>query len=151
MPKFAILKNGVNESLIKSTQDKVSGYLSRLFEPHELVTVEGISAFTFGTVQIEVQVVPWHSEDVLVKVFSYVCQDVKLTHELAEELLRLNATTSFGSFGITFDSDVIFSYSLAGANLDFNEFAAAIQTVATIADDYDEKLKALRTYQTIWE
>jgi uncharacterized protein YjfI (DUF2170 family) len=148
MPKFAILKNGVNESLAASVQQKVTDYLGRLFEPYELVTVEGISAFTYGTVQIEVQVVAWHSEDVLVKVFSYVCEDVKLTQELAEELLRLNATTSFGSFGITFDGDVIFSYSLAGANLDFNEFAAAIQTVATIADDYDEKLKELRSYHT---
>jgi hypothetical protein len=75
------------------------------------------------------------------KVFSYVCEDVQFTKESAEELLRLNATTSFGSFGLTFDGDVIYSYSLAGANMDFNEFAAAIQTVATIADSYDEKIK----------
>ncbi len=148
MPKFAILKNGVNETLIKATQDKISGYLYRLFDAHELVNVEGMYAFTFGSVQIEVQVVPWHTEDVLVKVFSYVCEDVQLTKESAEELLRLNATTSFGSFGLTFDGDVIFSYSLAGANIDFNEFSAAIQTVATIADSYDERIKELRTYQS---
>ncbi len=148
MPKFAILKNGVNETLIKTTQEKISGYLNKLFDAHELVNVEGMYAFTFGSVQIEVQVVPWHTEDVLVKVFSYVCEDVQLTKEFAEELLRLNATTSFGNFGLTFDGDVIFSYSLAGANMDFNEFTAAIQTVATIADSYDEKIKELRSFQS---
>ena len=149
MPKFAILKNGVNEALIKATQEKISTYLQKLFDAHELVNVEGMHAFTFGSVQIEVQVVPWHTEDVLVKVFSYVCEDVRLTKEFAEELLRLNATTSFGSFGLTFDGDVIFSYSLAGANMDFNEFSAAIQTVATIADSYDEKIKELRSPQSV--
>jgi hypothetical protein len=142
MPKFALLKNGVNETLIKATQDKVAGYLTRLFDEQELVKVEGLFAFTYGTVQIEVQIIPWHSEDVLVKVFSYVAQEVTLSKELAEELLRLNATTSFGNFGITFDNTVIFSYSLAGANLDFNELSAAIQTVATIADEYDEKISS---------
>jgi hypothetical protein len=141
MPKFALLKDGVNESLIKATQDKIASYLSRLFDEQELVMVDGLYAFTFGTVQIEIQVIPWHSEDVLVKVFSYVAQDVTLSKEMAEELLRLNTTLSFGSFGITFDNAVIFSYSLAGANIDFNEFSAAIQTVATIADEYDEKIQ----------
>lgn len=142
MPKFALLKDGVNETLIKATQTKIASYLSRLFDEQELVIVDGLYAFTFGTVQIEVQVIPWHSEDVLVKVFSYLAQDVTLTKEMSEELLRLNSTLSFGSFGITFDNSVVFSYSLAGANIDFNEFSAAIQTVATIADEYDEKIQS---------
>ncbi len=148
MPKFALLKDGVNETLINATQNKVASYLSRLFDEQELVNIEGLYAFTYGTVQIEVQVLPWHSEDVLVKVFSYVAQEVTLTKELSEELLRLNATLSFGSFGITFDNAVIFSYSLAGTNIDFNEFSAAIQTVATIADEYDEKIQ-LQKVQSI--
>jgi NurA-like 5'-3' nuclease len=44
MPKFAILKNGVNEALIKATQEKISGYLHKLFDAHELVNVEGMHA-----------------------------------------------------------------------------------------------------------
>lgn len=142
MPKFALLKDGVNETLIKATQNKIASYLSRLFDAQELINVDGLYAFTFGTVQIEVQVIPWHSEDVLVKVFSYVAHDITMTKEMSEELLHLNSTLSFGSFGITFDNAVIFSYSLAGANIDFNEFSAAIQTVATIADEYDEKIQS---------
>jgi len=125
MPKFALLKNGVNEALIKATQDKIATYLSQLFDEQELVNVEGLYAFTHGTVQIEVQIIPWHAEDVLVKVFSYLAHDVNITKETAEELLHLNSTIPFGSFGITFDKAVLFSYSLAGANMDFNEFSAA--------------------------
>ncbi len=141
MPKFNILKNGVNEALLQTTHEKVAGYLKQIFEEHELVKVDELYSFTFGTVHIEIKVIPWHTADVLVNVFSYVAENVQLTREFAEELLRLNATTPFGSFGLTFDNSVIFSYSMAGAYLDFQEFLSAIQTVATIADNYDEKCK----------
>jgi uncharacterized protein YjfI (DUF2170 family) len=143
MPKFNILKNGVNEALLQNTHQKVDSYLQQIFEEHELVKIDGLYAFTFGTVQIEVKVVPWHSEDVLVSVFSYVAENVQLTKEFAEELLRLNATIPFGSFALTFDNSVIFSYSMPGAHLDLQEFISAIQTVATIADDYDEKCREM--------
>lgn len=143
MPKFNILKNGVNEALLQTTHEKVAAYLQQIFEEYELVKVNGLYSFTFGSVQIEVKVIPWHSEDVLVSIFSYVAENVQLTKEFAEELLRLNATTPFGSFGLTFDNSVIFSYSMGGSHLNFQEFLSAIQTVATIADSYDEKCKEM--------
>ena len=141
MPKFNIIKEGINEELLRSTDAKVSTYLSQIFYEHEFAKSDAIYSFAFGTVNVEIRVVPWHSEDVLVQVFSYLAEDVHMTQEIAEELLRLNANSPFGSFGLTFDGAVKYSYSLAGANLDFNEFLAAVQTVASIADDYDEKVK----------
>lgn len=144
MPNFAILKNGANDTLLRQTHDKVYTYLRQIFAEHELVKVDQLYSFTFGSVQIEIEVVSWHTEDVLVRIFSYVAEQAQVTKELTEELLRLNATTYFGSFGLTFDGSVVFSHSLAGANLDYNEFIAALQTVATIADDYDEKVKEFR-------
>lgn len=140
MPKFKALKEGTNEALLKATQEKVAKYLADIFEPDEYTKVDDIYSASFGTVNVEIRVVPWHTEDVLVEVFSYVAEDVELNAETAKELLRLNAMHSFGSFGITFDNTVVFNYTLAGANLDFNELMAAVQTVATVADDYDEKL-----------
>jgi hypothetical protein len=71
-----------------------------------------------------------------------LAEDINIDGKTAEELLRLNASMHFGSFGLTFDRAVIYSYSLAGANLDFNEFMAAVQTVATVADSYDEMFKS---------
>jgi hypothetical protein len=141
MPRFNIIKEGVNEELLRSTYAKIDQYLHQIFYEHEFAKSDGIYSFAFGTVNVEIRVVPWHSEDVLVQVFSYLAEEVNITQELAEELLRLNANSPFGGFGLTFDSAVKYSYSLAGANLDFNEFLAAVQTVASISDDYDEKIK----------
>ncbi|WP_051633226.1 YbjN domain-containing protein [Thermonema rossianum] len=141
MPKFKVLKEGVNEALIEKTHQKIQSFIQELFHEDEVITLDGTYSFTFGTVSVNVRVLPWHTEDVLVEVFSYVAEEIELTPSAMEELLRLNATTHFGAFGLTFDNSVIFSYSLAGANLDLNEFTAAVQTVATVADSYDELLK----------
>jgi hypothetical protein len=141
MPKFPVIKEGVNEALMKETQAKVEQYLRQIFDEEEFIQVEDLYAFTYGTVQIEIKVIPWHTEDVLVNVFSYLAENVNVNLSLAEELLRLNTTISFGSFGITFDNSVMYSYSLAGRNMDFSEFLAAIQTVATISDNYDERFQ----------
>ncbi|GIV40208.1 MAG: hypothetical protein KatS3mg033_2008 [Thermonema sp.] len=141
MPKFKVLKEGVNEALIEKTHQKIQSFIQKLFHEDEVITLDGTYSFTFGTVSVNVRVLPWHTEDVLVEVFSYVAEEIELTPSVMEELLRLNATTHFGAFGLTFDNSVIFSYSLAGANLDLNEFTAAVQTVATVADSYDELLK----------
>lgn len=143
MPKFPIIKEGVNEVLIQETQSKIEQYLSQIFDKNEITKVDSLYAFTFGTVQIEIKIIPWHAEDVLVNVFSYLAENVNFSQSLMEELLRLNATTSFGSFGVTIDNTVIYTYSLAGKNMDFSEFLAAIQTVAMIADSYDERFKGI--------
>lgn len=143
MPKFKILKSGVNEALIASTQEKVENYMNELFHEYEIVKIDDFYTFTFGSITVTVQVLPWHSEDVLVKVYSYLGdEDSALSAEMQEELLRMNANIPFGSFGITFEKQPIFSYSLAGANLDLNEFQAAVQMVAKTADEYSDLGKA---------
>lgn len=144
MPKFKILKSGVNEALIASTKQKIEGYMKDLFHDHEVIKIDDFYTFTFGSISVTVQVLPWHSEDILVKVYSYLGEEeVQLSADLSAELLRLNATIPFGSFGVTFEGQAVFSYSLAAANLDANEFQAAVQMVAKTADDYDEYVKGL--------
>jgi hypothetical protein len=144
MPKFNVLKNGINEALITSTQHKVEKYMSELFHDYEIVRIDDFYTFTFGSITVTVQVLPWHSEDVLVKVYAYLGdEDSEITSETMEELLRINANIPFGSFGVTFEKQPVFSYSLAGANLDLNEFQAAVQMVAKTADEYDEMIKGV--------
>jgi hypothetical protein len=139
MPKFKILKDGVNEALIASTQETVSKYMSELFHEYEIVKIDDFYTFTFGSVTVTVQVLPWHSEDVLVKVYAYLGdEDVEIDQETKDELLRANSNITFGGFGVTFEGQPIFSYSLAGKNLDLNEFQAAVQMVAKTADEYGE-------------
>lgn len=141
MPKFTVLKTGVNEDLINKTKEIVEGYMDQLFHDYEIVKIDDFYTFTFGTVTVTIQVLPWHSDDVLVKVYSYLAEDVEISSDLTEELLRLNANIPFGGFGLAFDGTVSFSYSLAGKNLDLNEFEAAVQMVAKTADEYDDLIQ----------
>ncbi len=142
MPKFNVLKSGVNESLLASVQQQVEKYMTELFHDYEIVKIDDFFTFTFGSITVTVQVLPWHSQDVLVKVYSYLGdEEAQLTQEMKDELLRMNANIPFGGFGLTFEGQPVFSYSLAGANLDLNEFQAAVQMVAKTADEYDESVK----------
>lgn len=144
MHKFAILKDGANDRLLMEVQGNVSRLLGCFFDKEDLTTVDGIASFTFGSATVQVQVVPWHMEDVLVRVFSYVVENVDpRSGELGEKLLRLNASAPMGAFSLVFDNTVMFSCSLPGSHLDPNELLAALQTVAAYADQYDDILKEM--------
>ena len=127
---------GVNEDLLKEVREKVKTYLKEMVD--DFVEVDGVLSFNYGSVTVNVEVVPWHKEDVLVKVFSYLSENVRLSNDLMKTLLGLNTHLPLGAFAVGLEDSVIYRYSLAGANLDFNELAAAIHTVATVADSYDE-------------
>ena len=139
MPKFKKLIPGENQELKDAVNAKLDGYIKDLFYDDEIIKLDDMFSFSFGSVSVNILIRPWHTEDVLVDVFSYIAEDVELSREELDELLRLNATIPFGSFGISMENSVKFSYTLAGRNLDFNEFAAAVQNIAAIADQYDEK------------
>ena len=143
MPKFKLLKEGINEQLIQKTKGKVEKFLNDILHKDELIKIDDIYSFKFGTVMVQVRVVPYHTEDVLVEVFSYLAEKVKYNPQLAEKLLRMNSALHFGAFGLTYDNSFVFTYSLAGANIDFNEFSSAVQTVATVSDSHDEIVKEM--------
>ena len=139
MPKFNILKNGVNEALIASVQSTVDGFVKEMFNEDEVIKLDNLYSFSFGSIAVNIEVKPWHSEDVMVEVFAYLADDMELSADDMEELLRINATIPFGSFGLSLENSLKFSYSLAGKNIDMNEFSGAVQNVAAIADQYDEQ------------
>ncbi len=145
MPKFKLLHTGENQALVNETYKKIDGYIAELFHEDEVIQIDDMYSFSFGTVTVNILVRPWHSEDVLVDVFSYLAEDVSLSKAQLDELLRMNATIPFGSFGLSVDNSVKFSYTLAGKNLDKNEFSAAVQNIAAIADQYDEQFEIIAT------
>lgn len=145
MPKFQILHTGENQALINETYAKIDGYINELFHADEIIKIDDLYSFSFGTVAVNILVRPWHEGDVLVDVFSYLAEDVDLSKEQLDELLRLNATIPFGSFGLSMENSVKFSYTLAGKNMDMNEFSAAVQNIAAIADQYDEQFEIIAT------
>ncbi len=142
MHKFPLLKDGVNGPLLEEVRGKVNVWLRELFEDDDLVRVDDLVSFTFGSATIQVTVLPWHSEDVLVKVFSYLAENVD-REKAAADFLRLNADLPLGSFSLVFDNTVMLSCSLPGAHLDRSELLGALQTVAAYADQYDDILKEM--------
>lgn len=142
MPRFPVLQDGSSETLLAEIQQRVGSLLARFFEDGELGSVDGIVAFSFGSATVQIQVVPWHSKDVLVRVFSYLGPlGSPGPEDAAEKLLRLNATVPMGSFSLLFDRTVVFSCTLPGAHLDPEELLGALQTVGVWADQYDATIQ----------
>ncbi len=140
MHKFPLLEDGINGELLKSAGHKTDAWLKELFDEGDLMKVDNITSFIFGSATIQVMVVPWHSEDVLVKIFSYLAENVDPC-KVAGDFLRMNSDLPLGRFSLIFDNTVMFSCSLPAANLDRSEFVGALQTVAAYADQYDDILR----------
>jgi len=143
MPKFKLLQTGENQALVNETYAKIDGFIKELFHEDEVIKIDDMYSFSFGTVTVNMMVRAWHSEDVLVDVFSYLADDVDLSKAQMDELLRMNATIPFGSFGLSMENAIKFQYTLAGKNIDLNEFSAAVQNIAAIADQYDEQFEII--------
>ncbi len=83
---------------------------------------------------------PFTDNETCIEVISNVVMGGKLSPELTKFLLRKNAELHFGAFGLLFDDTIIFQYSIVGTNVDKNELITSINTVAIIADHYDDEL-----------
>lgn len=125
--------------LIDQVNDKVRGYLKERFTD-KFQEIEGRFLVPEGSAMIQVIVRPWKDDDVMVECLSYVVEDAQVNPELMRFLLRRNATIHFGAFGLLYDDTVIFSHSIAGANMNLNEFEASLRTVALIANHYDDEI-----------
>ncbi len=128
------------EQLIAAVTDKVESYMKKVYKGSYERHDDGRFLAFEGSTCIQTVIRPWHDGDVVVESFSYVVQGCNVTQDLCRFLLRENAVIHFGAFGLTFDNTIIFSNSLAGANLDENEFRASIKSVARISDYYDNKI-----------
>jgi len=125
--------------LIDQVNDKVRGFLQELYADR-FQEIEGRFLVPEGSAMVQVIVRPWKDDDVMVECLSYVVEDATVSPDLMRFLLRRNATIHFGAFGLLYDDTVIFSHSIAGANMNKNEFEASLRTVAMIADHYDDEI-----------
>jgi hypothetical protein len=130
------------KDVVVITQTKLRSFLKKLFKKN-VQEIDDRFILIEGSAVVQIVIRPWYNSDSVVDIFSFVVEGANMTPELTNFLLRKNATLHFGAFGLTFDNTIIFSYSLAGSNLDLNELKAALQTVTTIADYYDDQIVAL--------
>ncbi|MCX8054936.1 MAG: YbjN domain-containing protein [Ignavibacteria bacterium] len=135
-------KNNMIETpveLIQSTIDKVENYLKEIF-PDYISFGNGSFTVNYGSSQIMIIVRPFTETETCVEIVSNVVTGADITPELMKFLLSKNSEIHFGAFGLLFDDTITFQHSIAGTNMDKNEFETSLKTVAIISDHYDDEI-----------
>ncbi len=125
------------QELIDETIDKVKKILDVNIKDY-LDFGNGQFTISHGSTQIMIVVRPFTEEDTCVECMSQLVTGSDVNNELTKFLLRKNAELHFGAFGLLFDDTITFSHSITGKNLDSNELLNSLNSVATIADYYDD-------------
>lgn len=136
-------ENNMNTDIeiLNNTTEKVKHFLQQLY-PDFVAFDDYTFTIKRGSSQVMVVVRPYTDQDTIVEFIANVVYETTVTPDLMYFLLRKNTELHFGGFGLLFDDTVIFSYSIAGKNLDENEFRTALNSVAIIADYYDDEIVA---------
>lgn len=121
--------------------ERVREYVDELIDEPYLDEDTGHFYGRFGSTVLEVSVDPYGPEEIVVKVMAYCVQGARVDESLRTGLLELNHTLPMGSFSVV-GTDVFFSQSLFGRSLEPRNFLNAIAAVATVADDYDDRIVA---------
>jgi len=119
--------------------EKLGRYLQELFEDLYLDPDNGHFYVGYGSTVLEVSAEPYGPEDSVVRVTAYCVQGVELEEDLALGLLELNHELPVGAFSLV-GPDVFFSHTLFGRSLDRHNLLGTIAAVATVSDDYDERI-----------
>lgn len=95
-----------------------------------------------GSAYVMITVASWGEQRALVRFTAQVVVGVKMSGELALDLLRRNATLRFGAFAFLAEGDVIVLTHtlLGGATLDGEEILAAARDLAIVADNVDDEI-----------
>lgn len=146
--------NGVimetNNEVLTSTIQKVENFLKEKY-PGYIKFDDNRYTITRGSTAVMILIRPYTEDDTIVEFVSNMVFGANISPELMNFLLRKNAELHFGAFGLLFDGTIIFTYSIAGKNLDENEFVTALNSVAIIADYYDNEIIAMAGGKTAME
>ena len=119
--------------------ENVKIYLTELFDEDMCNEDDGHFYVRYGSTVLEISVDPYGPEEVMVIVMSYCVQGVEVDEDLALGLLELNHTLPFGAFSLV-GTDIFFSYSIFGRTLERSNLLNALAAVATVSDDYDDRI-----------
>jgi type III secretion system-like peptide-binding chaperone len=123
----------------RQAHEAVREYLAELFDDPYEDEADGHFYVRYGSTVLEVSVDPYGPEETAIMVSSYCVQGVAVDEELLRALLELNHQLPFGAFSLV-GSDIYFSHALFGSALERRPLLGAIAAVATIADDYDDRI-----------
>jgi len=125
----------------KDTHDTVWKYLAELFEDPYHDAENGHFYVGYGSTVLELFVEPYGPEETIVLVTAYCAQGIEPEEDLLLGLLELNHELPVGAFSLV-GRDVFYSHALFGKTLDRKNLLGAIAAVATISDDYDDRIVA---------
>jgi len=118
---------------------QVKSYLDELVDEHFDDAEHCDFYLKYGTTVLEISIEPYEEDDAVVEVLAFCVQGVEPSFAMMRELLRLNSDVPLGAFSMV-GSDVFFSHSFLGRRLRPEQFIASLDSVASIADEYDDKL-----------
>jgi hypothetical protein len=95
----------------------------------------------YGSTVLEISIDPYEEDNAVVEILAFCVQGVEPSRELMSELLKLNSEIPLGAFSLV-DDNVFYSHSFLGRQLQAEQLVASLGSVATISDDWDEKIVA---------
>ncbi len=121
--------------------EKVRDYVDELIDEPYFDDETGHFYGRYGSTVLEVGVEPYGPAEATVQVTAYCAQGVRVDETLTEGLLALNHSLPVGAFSLVGD-DVFFSHSVFGRGIQPRDFLGAVAAVATVADEYDDRIVA---------
>jgi hypothetical protein len=131
----------------RETFERTEEYLAELFDEPLHDNESGHFYVQYGSTVLEISVEPYGPEDSVITIMAYCVQGVDRDENLLLGLLEMNHHLPFGAFSLVED-DIFFSHSLFGRSLERRNLLGAIAAVATISDDYDDRIVAKYGGQT---
>jgi type III secretion system-like peptide-binding chaperone len=120
---------------------QVKSYLDELVDEHFDDAEHCDFYLKYGSTVLEISIHPYEEDDAVIDVLAFCVQGVDPTFECMQELLRLNAEVPLGAFSMV-SHDIFFSHAFLGRRLRGEQLIASLDSVASIADLYDEQLVA---------
>jgi hypothetical protein len=120
---------------------QVKSYLDELVDEHFDDANHCDFYLKYGTTVLEISIDAYEEDDAVIEILAFCVQGAEPTFELLEELLRVNSQVPFGAFSVV-GRDVFYSHSFLGRRLQPEQLIASLDMVASISDEYDDKLVA---------
>jgi hypothetical protein len=120
---------------------QVKSYLDELVDEHFDDAEHCDFYLKYGSTVLEISIDPYEEDDAVIEVLAFCVQGCEPSFELMQELLRLNSELPLGAFSMV-ERDIFFSHSFLGRRLQGEQLIASLNTVATVSDDFDERLVA---------
>lgn len=118
---------------------QVKSYLDELVDEHFDDAEHCDFYLKYGSTVLEISIDPYEEDDAVIEVLAFCVQGVEPSFELMRELLRLNSEVPLGAFSLV-GKDIFFSHAFLGRRMSPEQFIASLENVATISDEYDDKL-----------